>query len=702
MDVSDQGDARQEIERLRTLINHHNHRYHVLDSPEISDSEYDRLMRRLEQLEAEHPELLTPDSPTRRVGAAPLEEFGTVEHRLPLLSLANVFSNEELLAWYKRVLNLRGKQDFDFVCEIKMDGLAVALTYVDGKLVTGATRGDGFKGEDVTQNLKTVKSIPLSAPKDAPPRFEVRGEVYLPKAGFKKLNDDRAREGLPLFVNPRNAAAGSIRQLDPRVTAQRPLDIYVYALGDYEGKAVPDTHWERMEYLKSLGFKINPRNKRCRTIEEVEAYHRDVEEHRASLPYETDGIVAKIDSIAIQDSLGYVAREPRWAVAYKFPAEQATTILKDIGVNVGRTGSLNPYAILEPVFVGGVTIQSAALHNEDDIRRKDIRIGDTVYVQRAGDVIPEVVGPRIDPGAHRGEQFSMLKRTWEIYREKQGLAENTTPPPHAVCPVCGAKVVREEGEAMHRCANAACPAQALERIKHFVGAMDIDGLGEKLCAALFEKQFVKDVADIYRLKDRREELIRLEKLGEKSVDRILDSIDKSRFRPLAQLVFALGIPNVGSETAKLLVSRYSSLDELAHATEDQLANVQHVGHTIAKSIAAFFDQPGNKNIIEKLTEARVNLVRLKGEEPPQAKAGDLPLAGKEFVITGKLASSTRGEAEAKVKALGGTAGSSVTKKTSYVVVGEDPGSKLDKARSLGVTVLTEEEFLKMIGKGSST
>jgi DNA ligase (NAD+) len=699
MDVADESNVKQEIERLRSLIDHHNHRYYVLDSPEVSDAEYDGLMRRLQELEAAHPNLLTPDSPTQRVGAEPLAEFGTIEHRLPLLSLSNAFSNEELLAWYKRVLNLRGEQDFDFVCEIKMDGLAVALTYVDGKLVTGATRGDGFKGEDVTHNLRTVKSIPLSVPKDAPPRLEVRGEVYLPRAGFKKLNDDRAREGLPLFVNPRNAAAGSIRQLDPRVTAQRPLDIFVYALGYAEGKPVPDTHWERMEYLKSLGFKINPRNRKCRTIEEVEAYHREVEEQRPKLPYETDGIVAKIDSIAIQDSLGYVAREPRWAIAYKFKAEQATTVLKDIGINVGRTGSLNPYAILEPVFVGGVTIQNAALHNEDDIKRKDIRIGDTVYVQRAGDVIPEVVGPRIDPGARRGEEFSMLKRTWELYREKHGLAENTTPPPHAVCPICGAEALRPQGEAMHRCTNAACPAQALEKIKHFVGAMDIDGIGEKLCTVFYEKGLLKDAADVYGLKDKKEELLRLEKLGEKSVGNILKSIDRSRVRPLGQLLFALGMPNVGGETARLLVSRYSSLDELEHATEDQLASIEHIGSTIARSIVAFFDQPGNKNIIKKLREARVNLVRLKEEEPSKAKAGDLPLAGKEFVITGKLASSTRSEAEARVKALGGSAGSNVTKKTSYVVAGEDPGSKLDKARSLGITVLTEEEFLKMIEKG---
>jgi DNA ligase (NAD+) len=672
MDMSDQGDTKQEIDRLRTLINYHNHRYHVLDSPEISDAEYDRLMRRLQQLEAEHPGLLTPDSPTQRVGAEPLAEFGTVEHRLPLLSLANVFSNEELLAWYKRVLNMRGKQDFDFVCEIKMDGLAVALTYVDGKLLTGATRGDGFKGEDVTQNLRTVKSIPLSISRDAPPRLEVRGEVYLPRAGFKKLNDDRAREGLPLFVNPRNAAAGSIRQLDPRVTAQRPLDVYVYALGYAEGKPVPDTHWERMEYLKSLGFKINPRNRRCQTIEEVEAYHRDVEEHRASLPYETDGVVAKIDSIAIQDSLGYVAREPRWAVAYKFPAEQATTILKDIGVNVGRTGSLNPYAILEPVFVGGVTIQNAALHNEDDIKRKDIRIGDTVYVQRAGDVIPEILGPVVSKRTGAEKVFTMPTR----------------------CPACGAEVLKMEGEAMHRCTNAACPAQALEKIKHFVGAMEIDGVGEKLSALFFEKGLVKDAADVHYI--TREQLLGLERMGEKSADKVLKSIEGSKVRPLAQVLFALGIPNVGGETATLLASWYSSLDKLAGATEEELQSIPSIGPKISESIAAFFRQEGNKNIIDKLKKAGVKLE----EEPGKAKVGELPLAGKEFVITGKLASSSRSEAEAKVKALGGTAGSSVTKKTSYVVVGEDPGSKLDKARSLGITVLTEEEFLKMIGKVS--
>ncbi len=668
MDVTDESDVKQEIERLRALIDHHNHRYYVLDSPQISDAEYDALLRRLQQLEAQHPELMTPDSPTQRVGAAPLEAFGTVEHRLPLLSLANAFSDEELLGWYKRILNLRGEPDFDFVCEIKMDGLAVALTYADGRLATGATRGDGIKGEDVTQNLRTVKSIPLSVPKGAPPRFEVRGEVFLSRAAFKKINEDRARDGLPLFVNPRNAAAGSIRQLDPRVTARRPLDIYVYALGWAEGRPVPGTHWERLEYLASLGFKVNPRNRRCRTIEEVAAYHRQVQEERPRLPYEADGIVAKVDSIEIQESLGNVAREPRWALAYKFPAEQATTVLKDIGINVGRTGSLNPYAILEPVFVGGVTVSQAALHNEDDIRRKDIRIGDTVYVQRAGDVIPEIVGPVIGRRTGAEKVFSMPAR----------------------CPACGAEVVRVGGEAMHRCANAACPAQALEKIKHFTAAMEMDGVGEKLCAAFFENGLVKDAADIYYL--TREQLLGLERMGEKSTEKVLFSIAGSKARPLASVLFALGIPNVGAETATLLATQYHSLDRLAAATGEELQGIPSVGPKISESITAFFRQEGNRSIIEKLRRAGVKLE----DEAPSGKAGRLPLAGQEFVITGRLASSSRSEAEARVKALGGTAGSNVTRKTSYVVVGEDPGSKLDKARSLGTPTLTEEEFLKMI------
>jgi len=671
--VDGQDDIKQRVEKLRALINYHNHRYYVLDSPEISDAEYDEFMHQLVQIEAEHPELVTSDSPTQRIGAAPVEAFGVVEHRLPLLSLGNAFSHEELLAWHKRILNLTEGQDLEFVCEIKMDGLAIALTYVDGRLVTGATRGDGYRGEDVTQNLRTIKSIPLSVPRDAPPRFEVRGEVYFPKAGFKKLNEERAREGLPLFANPRNAGAGSVRQLDPRITAQRPLDIYVYALGYAEGKSVPDTHWERMEYLKYLGFKVNPHNRLCRSMEQVEAYHREWQEKRESLPYDADGIVAKVNSIEMQDRLGFAAHEPRWSIAYKFRATQATTVLEDIGINVGRTGSLNPYAILKPISVGGVTISRAALHNEDDIRRKDIRIGDTVIIQRAGDVIPEIVGPVVSKRTGNEKIFSMPSR----------------------CPACGAEVIRFEDEAMHRCTNAACPAQALERLKHFVsrGAMDIEGVGERLCTVLFQSGLVKDVADIYSL--TQEQLLGLERMGEKSVSHILDSIEKSKSRSLAQVLFALGIPQVGSETATLLASRFRNLDELGKAEEEELRSIPSIGPKIAESIAAFFRQEDNRRIIEKLRKAGVEP---KGETP--AKLSGMPLAGKEFVLTGTLESMTRQEAEARIKALGGATGSSVTKKTTYVVAGADPGSKLDKARKLGIAVLSEEEFLKMTNRAS--
>jgi len=668
--MSKQEEMRQRVEELRKLINYHNYRYYVLDSPEISDAEYDELMQELKRLEAEHPELVTSDSPTQRVGAAPVEAFGVVEHPLPLLSLANAFSNEELLAWYKRVLNLVGRQGFDFASEIKMDGLAVALTYVDGRLVTGATRGDGYRGEDVTQNLRTIRSIPLSVPKDAPPRFEVRGEVFLSKAGFKKLNEERAREGLPLFANPRNAGAGSVRQLDPRITAQRPLDIYVYALGYAERKKVPETHWERMEYLKSLGFKVNPYNKLCKTIEEVEEYHQEWQEKRESLPYETDGVVVKVNSIELQDRLGFVGHEPRWAIAYKFPAVQGTTILKDIGINVGRTGSLNPYAILEPVRVGGVVIKQAALHNEEDIRRKDIRIGDTVIVQRAGEVIPEIVGPIVSKRTGKERIFSMPSN----------------------CPVCGAEVIKPEGEAMHRCTNAACPSQALERLKHFVirGAMDIDGVGEKLCTALFQAGLVKDVADFYYL--TREQLLGLERMADKSVSNVLNSIEKSKDRSLARVIFALGILHIGEETAELLASNFSSIDELAEANEEKLLSIPSIGPKIAESIVAFFRQKENRRILEKLRKAGVKL-----KEAP-AKPKELPLAGQEFVITGRLEAFPRSEAEARIKELGGAVGSSMTKKTTYLVVGADPGSKLDKARSLGTKLLTEEEFLRLIGK----
>ena len=671
--MADVNKVKQRIEELRETLNHHNYRYYVLDSPEISDAEYDELMQELRQLESEHPALVTPDSPTQRIGAPPVEAFGVVEHRDPLLSLANAFSYEELAAWHKRVSNLMDGHQFDLVCEPKIDGLAVALTYVDGLLVTGATRGDGYRGENITQNLKTVRSIPLSVPGEAPPRLEVRGEVYLPKAGFKKLNEQRAKEGLPLFANPRNAAAGSVRQLDSSITARRPLDIFVYGLGWAEGKAVPDTHWEIMQWLKSLGFKINPNIALVRSLNEVEKYHQGWAESREKSPYEADGIVAKVNSIALQQELGTVAHEPRWAIAYKFPAVQGTTRLLDIGINVGRTGSLNPYAVLEPIRVGGVVISSAALHNEEDIHRKDIRIGDWVVVQRAGEVIPEIVEPIASRRTGKEKIFHMPGR----------------------CPVCDSEVTKPEGEAIHRCTNAACPSQALERIKHFVsrGAMDMDGVGEKLCQALFEAGLIKDAADLYYL--TREQLLSLERMADKSASNVLKSIEKSKDRPLARVIFALGITHVGDQYAELLAEHFHSIDNLAKASEEDLSAIPSIGPKIAEGVVAFFRQEGNKQIIEKSRKAGVRLEKEKGKE---AKPEELPLAGLEFVLTGKLESFSRAEAEAKMKALGGKAGSDVTKKTSYVVVGADPGSKLAKAEKLGVKMLSEAEFLKLLDK----
>jgi DNA ligase (NAD+) len=671
--MGDINKVKQRVEELRGVINHHNYRYYVLDSPEISDAEYDELMRELQQLEAEHPELVTPDSPTQRIGAPPVEAFGVVEHPQPLLSLTNAFSYEELAAWHKRVSKLLGGRQFDLVCEPKIDGLAVALTYVDGLLVTGATRGDGYRGEAITQNLKTVRSIPLSVPKEAPSKFEVRGEVYLPKAGFKKLNEERAEEGLPLFANPRNAAAGSVRQLDSSITSKRPLDIFVYGLGWAEGKVVPSTHWEIMQYLKSLGFKTNPDIALRHSLAEAEKYYQSWAENRGKSPYEADGIVAKVNSIAIQQELGTVAHEPRWAIAYKFPAIQGTTRLIDIGINVGRTGSLNPYAVLEPVRVGGVVISSAALHNEEDIHRKDIRIGDWVVVQRAGEVIPEIVEPIVSRRTGKEKVFHMPGR----------------------CPVCGSEVIKPEGEAMHRCTNNACPSQALEKIKHFVsrGAMDIDGVGEKLCQALFEASLVKDAADLYYL--TKEQLLSLERMADKSASNVLNSIEKSKDRPLARVVFALGILHVGEQYAELLAEQFRSIDQLAEASQEELSALPSIGPKIAESIVAFFRQKGNRQIIKKLKRRGV---RLEREKVKEARPEELPLAGLEFVFTGKLENFSRSEAESQIKALGGKAGSDVTKKTSYVVVGADPGSKLAKAEKLGVKTLSEAEFLDFLDK----
>jgi len=674
--------ARERIEKLRAEINHHNYRYYVLDDPEVADAEYDGLMRELKALEEKYPQFLTPDSPTQRVGAAPVEAFGVVEHPLPLLSLGNAFSSEELTAWYNRISRLIPGQKFDFACEHKIDGLAVALTYINGKLTTGATRGDGVRGEDITQNLRTVRSIPLSVPEDAPPRFEVRGEVFLPRAGFEKLNRERAKEGLPLFANPRNAAAGSVRQLDPRITARRPLDIYIYMLGWAEGRATPPTHWETMDYLKSLGFKVNPSNRLLSTIEQVAEFHHSWEEKRGSLRYEADGIVVKVNQIALQERLGDVGREPRWSIAYKFAAVEGTTILKSIEISVGRTGTLNPYAVLEPVSVGGVTIKHAALHNEDDIRRKDIRIGDTVIIRRAGEVIPEVVGPVKSKRTGKEEEFSLPDK---LYNKEEK---------RPACPVCGAEIFRPEGEVMYYCSNASCPAQAQQRIEHFAsrGAMDIRGIGESQSSMLLKEGLAGNVSDLYYLKDKKERLLQIERMAELSVDNMLAAIEKSKNRPLARVIFALGIRHVGSETADILARRFHGIEALAKASREELINIEAVGPKIADSIVAFFHEETNQKIIERLRKAGVTL-----EE--KVKSEKLPLAGMEFVITGRLEAFSRQEAETRIKALGGTAKDNVTRKTSYLVVGADPGgNKLTKAQELGTGQIKEEELLRLLGQ----
>lgn len=671
--------AKAEIDRLRTELERHNHLYYVLDSPEISDAEYDRMMQRLHQLEAEHPQLVTADSPTQRVGAKPLSSFSTVKHPLPMLSLGNVFNEDELDDWYARLLRLTAGAEFDFVCELKMDGLAVALTYEDGTLVTGATRGDGEYGEDITLNLRTIRSIPLAVKAPSMSRFEVRGEAFMTKAGFEKLNHARSLEGASLFANPRNAAAGSLRQLDPRLAAGRPLDIYIYMLGYARNGEMPPTHWERLELLKSIGFKISPNNRRASSMEEVKGFYRFWKDRRHDLPYEVDGIVIKVNQVELQQQLGDVGREPRWAVAFKFPALQATTRLKEIRISVGRTGTMNPYAVLEPVQIGGVTVKQATLHNEDDIVRKDIREGDTIILQRAGDVIPQVVGPVIAKRPPGTRPFSMSEK---LYDPRRGFA---------VCPECGSAIVKPAEEVMYYCPDAACPAQAEQRIEHFASrsAMDIRGIGEQLSASLMRKGLVQDFADLYYLTEP--DLLRLEATKSKKAANILASIAASRQKPLDRFVFALGIRHVGSETADLLAEHFKSLDKLVGAGTEQLTRIPGIGPRIAESITAFFSNEANRRIIQKLKDAGV--VPAEQEVAP----GQLPLAGLEFVITGKLSRFTRDQAEQAIKDQGGSAKSDVTLKTSYLVTGTDPGSKVERARKLGVAEITESELLDMLG-----
>jgi DNA ligase (NAD+) len=669
---------------LRKQLHFHNHRYYVLDDPAISDAEYDILMRELRRLEEQYPELVTPDSPTQRVGASPAEGFAQVNHRMPMLSLANAFNLEDLQAWNRRVRNLLDDADFAMVCELKIDGLAVSLTYENGVLAQGATRGDGLVGEDVTQNLRTVRSIPITLLGTPPAYLEVRGEVYLPVDEFRRVNQGRAARGEPLYANPRNTGAGSVRQLDSRVTASRNLQIWVYSLGDTGGYPRPANHWDALAWLGTLGLRVNPHNRLCHTLDEAYNYYQSWLERRHDLPYQTDGVVIKVAPFAYQEALGVVGREPRWSIAFKFPAEQAITRLLDIGINVGRTGSLNPYAVLEPVIISGATVKQASLHNEEDIHRKDIRVGDWVIVERAGDVIPHVVGPVAARRTGREREFHM--------------------PAH--CPVCGATVMKPEGEAMHRCPNASCPVQFFELLKHFVskGAMEIDGIGEQWCRILIQQKLVQDVADLYYLKT--EQLLDLERMGERLAAKILSNIEASKERPLHRLLFALGIFHVGSEVAELLAQRYASVDELAQTTADELTEIPGIGPKIAHSIADYFSVPHNREVIEKLRRAGVALQQTPLAPPYEGGArgggaGGLPFHGLTFVVTGTLATFSRREAESHIKALGGSVAASLTRKTSYLVVGETPGSKLDAARRLATPLLDEGAFLDLLSSASS-
>ena len=657
---------------LREKINHHNYRYYVLDDTEISDGEYDRLMVELRRLEENHPSLVTPESPTQRVGASPADGFDQVQHRLPMLSLGNAFNEDDLQAWYRRIKGLLDDADFDLVCELKIDGLAVSLAYQDGVLVQGATRGDGTAGEDVTQNLRTIRTIPMSLLGEPPPYLEVRGEVYLPLEEFRLLNEGRAERGEPLYANPRNTGAGSVRQLDSKVTASRNMHIWVYSLGDINETDRPIGHWDGLQWLNGLGFRINPENRVCHTLEEAVDYYHSWMEKRHDLPYEIDGVVIKVDPFAYQDSLGVAGREPRWAIAYKFPAEQAVTRLLDIGINVGRTGSLNPYAILEPVVVSGVTVRQASLHNEEDINRKDIRIGDWVTVERAGDVIPQVVGPVLDRRTGQEQVFKMP----------------------ANCPVCGTPVVKPESEAMHRCPNTSCPVQFFELLKHFVskGAMDIDGLGEQWCNILIENGLVKDVAGLYRLD--KDELLKLDRMGDKLATKIMTNIEVSKQRPLHRVLFALGIIHVGSEIAELLTQRYASLNEMAEATAEELTEIPGIGPKIAESVVDYFAVPLNQQVLKALGDAGVVLHH--DIQDVQEAADDLPFSGKSFVVTGTLSGFTRREAEDRIKILGGNVASAVTRKTDYLVAGASPGSKVAAAGQLGTEILDEAAFLELI------
>ena len=661
-------DVRKKAETLRKQLDHHNYRYYVLDDPEVADQEYDTLLRELQKLEQNHPELVTHDSPTQRIGARPLEAFGSVDHRLPMLSLENAMSDEELIAFDERVKKgLDVDKSIEYVAELKMDGLAVELVYENGTFVRGSTRGDGFTGEGITQNLRTVRAIPLKLRDQKwPSSFEVRGEVFMDKQGFVLLNEQRLKEGESPFANPRNAAAGSLRQLDSSVTAGRPLKFFAYELAG----ATQPSQWETLESLKSWGLPVNGHTKLCGSMDAAVNFFHRWENERESLPYEIDGVVVKVNDLAQREALGVRSRSPRWAIAGKFKAQQVTTVVEDIIASVGRTGAVTPVAKLEAVSVGGVTVTNATLHNQDEINRKDVRIGDTVLIQRAGDVIPEVV---------------------KVISEKRPKETKPYSLPDS-CPQCNGEVIRPEGEVVARCQNAACPAQVKGRIDHFVSkrAMNMDGLGTKLIDQMVEEGLLRDFSDIFTLK--KEDVAGLERMAEKSAENLMDAIKASKIVSLWRFVYGLGIRNIGEHLAQVLANRFGDLDAIMSAAPEELEEIDEVGPIVAASIHSFFSGESNRAIVERCLASGVTL------ENPPTLSESTPLEGKTFVFTGSLEKFTRSEAKEMVEHLGGRAGGSVSQKTDYLVAGPGTGSKKTKAEELGVPILTETEFFNLINR----
>ena len=658
----------KEIGRLNELkdqIREHDYNYYVLNQSLISDAQYDELLQTVRGIEDDYPELITNDSPTQRVGGEATDQFEQVTHSIPMLSLSNTFDYTGLEEWQKRASNIIDSTDLIFSAELKIDGLAISLIYENGTFVRGSTRGNGLIGEDVTHNLKTIRSIPLSLNQDLPGHLEVRGEVYMPLNAFNAINQQRSEQDEPLLANPRNAASGSIRQLDPRITASRKLDIWIYSLTEYSNTTFTGHH-QGLEWLKELGFKTNPTTSICTSLQEVQQYYEYWMNHRSELGYDIDGIVIKVDSIELQNTLGFVGREPRWAIAYKFPAEQTNTKLISIGLNVGRTGSINPFAILEPVNIGGVTVTNASLHNEEDINRKDIRVGDIVIIERAGDVIPHIIGPVTETRTGKEVPFRMPE----------------------LCPQCEFPIIKEDST--HRCSNSSCPAVFLESIRHFVSknALDIEGLGEKWCASLISNNMIQKLSDIYKL--NISELSTLDRMGEVLASKLVANIEDSKSRPLDRVIFGLGILHVGSEIATLLAQTYGSLQNLSEASLDDLLAIDGIGPKIAQSIKDYFNVESNKSLIYELEKLGLNM----NSEVKSISSN--VFTGLTFVITGTLHNLTRKDTEELIKTNGGKVTNSVTSKTSYLITGDSPGSKLTKAQEIGTTVLTESEFLALM------